>query len=1365
MAERVSLQAEIQRFHTEENILVEESHVLGTEVERLSQHNEVLQREYADLKSQVDIYGKPAVAFGLLEDAQRAKDEADSARKDAESQAKSLQDALHTKRAESMAERDSLEAKLQRFHTENKVLAEEKHLLRAEAERLSDHSKVLQGEYADFKSQVDAHDAVVHKQSLETLECQSEHDALARRYGALKQEHDRIVAQANASYVHLEELQLELEAHRAATEVQGGETLQQAQVRLDQQVAQRECLEKKYEELRQHNDQLFHQAESHKAEAEVQLMERDALQAKHTALTEEHALLRTQFDETFNLVMQYMETELDSARGELEKDGVETTYLYKVHHAEFQALSNGIGYRLSPDWHDMDGESYAEWGSLVEGVPVTDGTFIQVGTRYLPKYVQDESGAGLHLVMLPIGISTLVPSTLPLASAEPQQLRVTILGATNLWDSSLARRPDLYCVCQIPGRQDFLFQTAVVGNNPNPNWNEEFTIDSFAVGDRFDFTIMNQDNEKPADDMLGRAVLSSERFLPDGFDGVLHLLGDCAASIVVKVEVLSSSPLPTGQNMSLSSPAPLENDANLALQVETLKLRAEHTLHVEELKGCWEQTRAAENIVATLRQEIEEHRLAAEVVKAEHEKCCVEHNAVTEEHRLLSFEAEQLRVDRATLVVQRQELELQVQDLQEQMRVFRIERETCMAPSGADEVDKMRQELTKSVEETVAAQAEVTRLRAENDALSMHNRELGVVARGNSVTSSFSPQQPECREQAQHPIHVAERWVAGYKGPPVTTPSLCYMSKYPVKFDEFRSFLLTAASADAPHRERMAHDLPTGSLMQRMLSLYKAHDKHGKGYLEWNNGEICAFLEAALQDQGLSQLSQSQMFQLYETFDCDRNAKLDVHECLCLCDALFRSVFFCMETSPVLAGQATPHLQHAVAAPSEMDPMQAMTTTQAGVSSSRSPRAPLPSHLMVTVVGARGLQASEPYCICKIPEKPESQFQTEIAAVSSDVDHHPTWNEEFEISSFVPGDALEFVIMLKEMWPKWDEILGTATLAGEQFYPKGFQGEIALEGTQPGATVSVQIAVLSGAGGVPMQESEGAAELQGTAMTMQDGKTRLPPKQDQPCVPHSPEKALPVWEAVPPAEPAVPAPPTILHERPEASGSQSQSEPIGQPRPPPGPSPAVRATAASATTVFGDGGLISRGANPSSVRASPIPRLAEPLQLQPQGPLALGPLILKPKSATSFPSSASHAGTSGAGAARVACMPAQTSLSGGRTPTQPVAYLTAGGLVPETLPAQVTYLAAGGLMPEGVAYKNTMLDTKVIQAQDISRSVLSAGALTVSGRSAPVCSVSNHGTVRCENLGSSEGVSFINSPGAKPQYPSSITRSILHQQP
>ena len=53
------------------------------------------------------------------------------------------------------------------------------------------------------------------------------------------------------------------------------------------------------------------------------------------------------------------------------------------------------------------------------------------------------------------------------------------------------------------------------------------------------------------------------------------------------------------------------------------------------------------------------------------------------------------------------------------------------------------------------------------------------------------------------------------------------------------------------------------------------------------------------------------------------------------------------------------------------------------------------------------------------------------------------WNHEFRVSCG-DGDNLDFIIKDKDIWPKRDDILGSATLLNKYFYDQGFEGDLAL---------------------------------------------------------------------------------------------------------------------------------------------------------------------------------------------------------------------------------------------------------------------------------------------------------------------------------
>jgi len=120
--------------------------------------------------------------------------------------------------------------------------------------------------------------------------------------------------------------------------------------------------------------------------------------------------------------------------------------------------------------------------------------------------------------------------------------------------------------------------------------------------------------------------------------------------------------------------------------------------------------------------------------------------------------------------------------------------------------------------------------------------------------------------------------------------------------------------------------------------------------------------------------------------------------------------------------------------------------------------------LRVNVIGAQDLRnadyigKSDPYCIVKIQGK--SSLKTKVI----DDCLNPVWNEEFLVKDYVVGDLVEFIIMDQDMWPKSDDVLGTASLASSQFYPNGFDGVLPIVDIEAkerqNSTLAVKVEVL-----------------------------------------------------------------------------------------------------------------------------------------------------------------------------------------------------------------------------------------------------------------------------------------------------------------
>jgi len=142
----------------------------------------------------------------------------------------------------------------------------------------------------------------------------------------------------------------------------------------------------------------------------------------------------------------------------------------------------------------------------------------------------------------------------------------------------------------------------------------------------------------------------------------------------------------------------------------------------------------------------------------------------------------------------------------------------------------------------------------------------------------------------------------------------------------------------------------------------------------------------------------------------------------------------------------------------------------------------------VTILGARRLpkpeflRKSRPYCICQLRGKAPAEFRTSVMSDTL----NPVWQKEaFEFDAFTPGDTLDFIVMDEETGKTADDILATASLSSEQFWPHGFRGELELAeiggvGSAVMSTLSVIVCVHGAAlaQAIPVQFSKLANVIQ-----------------------------------------------------------------------------------------------------------------------------------------------------------------------------------------------------------------------------------------------------------------------------------------------
>lgn len=123
--------------------------------------------------------------------------------------------------------------------------------------------------------------------------------------------------------------------------------------------------------------------------------------------------------------------------------------------------------------------------------------------------------------------------------------------------------------------------------------------------------------------------------------------------------------------------------------------------------------------------------------------------------------------------------------------------------------------------------------------------------------------------------------------------------------------------------------------------------------------------------------------------------------------------------------------------------------------------------LGVSIISARGLRnadnvkvmaegLSDPYCTCEIPGKPHSKIQTHVVRDKLD----PEWHYMADVRDFAEGDSLRFCVYDYDAGEEHGDLLGTVTLQSPQFYPAGFEGELALADAGEGIRAFLKISIV-----------------------------------------------------------------------------------------------------------------------------------------------------------------------------------------------------------------------------------------------------------------------------------------------------------------
>lgn len=119
-------------------------------------------------------------------------------------------------------------------------------------------------------------------------------------------------------------------------------------------------------------------------------------------------------------------------------------------------------------------------------------------------------------------------------------LKVTFVKARGLRNADWVGKSDPYCTCEIADKPDSRIQCDAISDSLNPEWNATIDLTCYCTGEVLTFKVFDSDAVN-AEDGLGKAALTADQFLENGFEGELQLTGcgdGSEAFLTVKVEVL-----------------------------------------------------------------------------------------------------------------------------------------------------------------------------------------------------------------------------------------------------------------------------------------------------------------------------------------------------------------------------------------------------------------------------------------------------------------------------------------------------------------------------------------------------------------------------------------------------------------------------------------------------------------------------------------------------------------------------------------------------------------------------------------------------------------------------------------------------------
>jgi hypothetical protein len=172
----------------------------------------------------------------------------------------------------------------------------------------------------------------------------------------------------------------------------------------------------------------------------------------------------------------------------------------------------------------MDKDTWPKPDQLLGKAYLTASDFYPNGLQADLALEESKTSATLAVMVAVLGCDEPI-----MEENNDQTLLVDIVNAQGLYnaDGALAGKSDPYCICLIPEKPECKFQTPVINNSLEPEWNHTGRIEGFQAGDSLEFQVWDSDTFPKPDQLLGKVTLTAEDIAahPEGLAGVLALQG------------------------------------------------------------------------------------------------------------------------------------------------------------------------------------------------------------------------------------------------------------------------------------------------------------------------------------------------------------------------------------------------------------------------------------------------------------------------------------------------------------------------------------------------------------------------------------------------------------------------------------------------------------------------------------------------------------------------------------------------------------------------------------------------------------------------------------------------------------------------